>query len=146
MKGSLAPDGLLSDAGNYLITGTQDFNVTGAGSVRFYVAGDQRIELKNAFQASLYAPRADVVLSGLGEVYGALFVNSLIAPGSVAVHYDRNVLRADQRCEPEPSTCLRCDECDSSSTCIAGQCSACSDDQDCCQPLVCHQGQCSSDL
>jgi hypothetical protein len=89
-------------SGNYLIAGTQDFDVTGAGNIRFYVAGDQRIDVKSAFRASLYAPHADVMLSGLGEVYGAEFANSLIAPGSVAVHYDRNILRAGDRCQAQP--------------------------------------------
>lgn len=89
-------------SGNYRISGTQDFDVTGAGNIRFYVAGDQRIDVKSAFQASLYAPHADVMLSGLGEMYGAVFANSLIAPGSVAVHYDRNIVRAGERCQTQP--------------------------------------------
>jgi cytoskeletal protein CcmA (bactofilin family) len=133
-------------SGNYTISGTQAFSMLGAGHIRFYVAGDQRIELSKPLQGTLYAPHADVVVSGVGEVYGAIFANSLTAPGSVAIHYDRSILRAGDRCEPQAVTCQRCDDCNSASACVAAECSACGSDSDCCQPLVCRQGQCVSDL
>jgi hypothetical protein len=132
-------------SGDYVIAGKQDFSARGAGHIRFYVAGSQNIELKDAFQGNLYAPSASVVLSGTGEVYGSIVANSLVASGSVAVHYDRSILRAGDGCEPQPTTCRSCDDCNSSSACVAGECGACADDDDCCHPLVCRQGQCTPD-
>jgi hypothetical protein len=92
---------------------------------------------------NVYAPRMNVSVRGLGDVYGALFAASVTAPGALIVHYDRSVTAADESCPlPAPATCGGCDDCATSAACVLGACAACTSDADCCFPQVCAEGAC----
>jgi hypothetical protein len=105
--------------------------------------GDLTLPGTNAVSLNLYAPRMNVTIGGLGDVYGALFAAGVSSMATVLVHYDRAVVSADAACTlPLTETCSRCDDCSSGSACVAGVCGACSTDADCCSPLACEAGQC----
>jgi hypothetical protein len=115
--------------------------------VRVYAAGSREIALPgtDAIAMNLYAPHAKVTVSAPGNVYGALFAESVEAKSSLFVHYDRAILRADETCSIDaPQSCASCDLCGSESACVAGKCAACTSDSDCCSPLVCEQGACQA--
>lgn len=116
-----------------------------AAAVRVYVLGSEDIDLPGTevIAMNLYAPDAGVTIAGLGDVYGALFANSITAPAALVAHYDRALLRADTACSLEiPPSCSTCDQCSATSTCSGGTCAACASDSDCCFPLTCTQGEC----
>jgi hypothetical protein len=106
-------------------------------------AGDLTLPGTDGVSVNLYAPRMNVTIGGLGEVYGAVFAAGVSSVATVLVHYDRAVASADAACTlPLPQTCARCDDCGSGSACVAGVCGACSTDADCCFPLACDAGEC----
>jgi hypothetical protein len=114
-------------------------------AVRVYVLGSGAIDLAatELVAMNLYAPRASVTISALGDVYGALFANSVISPIPLVAHYDRALLRADDACGlAPPANCSACDQCRATNTCAGAACAACQNDADCCFPLVCQQGEC----
>lgn len=114
-------------------------------AVRVYVLGGGGIELAATERVAmnLYAPRANVTVSALGDVYGSLFANSITSPIPLVTHYDRLLLHADDTCGLEPpATCSACDQCRATNTCAGAACVACQTDSDCCFPLACQQGEC----
>lgn len=118
-----------------------------AGATRLYVLGPGDIALPGTarFAANLYAPRARVSVGALGDIYGSVFGASITSLGPLLAHYDRAVLRADERCAaPPPVRCSSCDQCGAGSACVAGVCGACTADRDCCFPLVCEMGACQA--
>jgi hypothetical protein len=67
---------------------------------RLYVGGTGDIEISGDSQlaGNLYAPRAALILSGTSTVFGSLFVRRLVQAAPVSIHYDLDVLRADNGC------------------------------------------------
>jgi hypothetical protein len=67
---------------------------------RVYVGGDGRIDLAGGSQVALnlYAPRAEIALSGGAVLYGSLFVRRLVQSAPVEIHYDLDVLAAADGC------------------------------------------------
>jgi hypothetical protein len=116
-------------------------------ATRIYVlgAGDVALPGTARFSANLYAPRAEVSVGALGDVYGAVFGAAVSSLGPLLAHYDRAVLSADEHCAvPAPISCSGCDQCGTGKTCLAGACAACTEDRDCCFPLVCEMGTCQA--
>jgi hypothetical protein len=115
------------------------------GAARLYTIAPGELTLPGTGRVALnvYAPRMNVGVRGLGDVYGALFAASVTAPGTLVVHYDRSVVAADEGCPlPSPATCGGCDDCAASAACVLGVCAACASDADCCFPQVCAEGAC----
>jgi len=67
---------------------------------RLYIGGTGTIELAGdaQFAANLYAPNANLDLSGGATLYGSVFVRRLSQSAPVVIHYDIDVLRADAGC------------------------------------------------
>jgi hypothetical protein len=115
------------------------------GDVRVYTLGSNDIALPGTATAvmNLYAPQANVTVGVAGGVYGALFAKSVTSSLLLHVSYDRAVLHADEQCnEKPPQICSSCDGCGATTACVAGTCSACTSDTDCCFPFVCENGAC----
>jgi hypothetical protein len=68
--------------------------------VRVYAGGAGAIALSaaSALGGNLYAPTSDLALSGGAELFGAVFVDRLIAAAPVEVHFDRAVRAAGDAC------------------------------------------------
>ena len=116
-----------------------------AGALRMYTteAGPVSLPGTEDLAVNLYAPRMDASVEGSGDVYGSLFVATVTVADSLFLHYDRAVAYADADCAlPPPTVCTACDQCSSGQACVAGSCGACSNDGDCCFPLVCDQARC----
>jgi len=106
---------------------------------RIYVGGrsglgDITLAGLNDFVGNLYAPTASVRTVGLLNIYGAVFGREFISGGTTFIHYDRSILDVGNDCEDTPLT----DE-----TCVSAG-DSCDRDSDCCEPLVCDNGICSS--
>lgn len=69
-------------------SGTQTIAVTGSG----------------AFKGTIYAPNANIALSGSGDVYGAVVGNTVTLSGSSTVHYDVQLGQHVTAAGPNPST------------------------------------------
>jgi hypothetical protein len=67
---------------------------------RIYVGGDGVMEINGDSQlaTNLYAPKAQISLTGTATVFGSLFVRRLEQAAPVVIHYDLDVLRADSAC------------------------------------------------
>ena len=131
--------GLLSDT-DVLTLGSADR----PAKVRVYIGGSGTINLSGGalVAGNLYAPRAELALSGPVELYGSLFVRTLVASAPVTIHYDTHVLEAAGACpSPPPTRCGSCLDC-RNQACIAGSCGVCTDSSQCCAPLVCAVGRC----
>jgi hypothetical protein len=63
-------------------------------ATRIYVGGTGDIAVAglNAFAGNLYAPTANVLVGGIGKVYGSLFGKNVIAAGILDVGFDESVL------------------------------------------------------
>jgi hypothetical protein len=110
---------------------------------RVYVGGTGAITLTgtSVFAGNLYAPRAQLMLSGPVELYGSLFVRRLEQAAPVTIHYDTSVLDADVGCPSTGGMCQTCLDCPAQA-CNGGTCGACQSDADCCAPLECVMGSC----
>ncbi len=91
--------------GNFVPTGLSSFgDVSRPAATRIYVAGSKDVLLTgaNAFVGNVYAPNANVALTGVSDIYGSIFAGNFTAPGATAIHYDRGVLDAGKECPPPP--------------------------------------------
>jgi len=72
-------------------------------ATRIYVGGTGDIAVAglNAFAGNLYAPSANVLVGGVGKVYGSLFGKNILAAGFLDVGFDEAVLDGVD-CHPEP--------------------------------------------
>ncbi len=70
-------------------------------ATRIYVGGSGDIAVAglNAFAGNLYAPTANVLVGGIGKVYGSLFGKNIIAAGLLDVGFDESV-REGVECTP----------------------------------------------
>jgi hypothetical protein len=115
-----------------------------AGALRAYVGGASEIALSPSRVAmNLHAPRADVVLVGVGDLYGSVLARTIRAVLAVIVHYDRAVSKAGDSCgKSDVTACAGCGSCTDGLACIGGSCMSCTADADCCSPFVCQAGRC----
>lgn len=111
-------------------------------NARIYVGGGGTLELAGGavFAANVYAPRAELVTPAAVEVFGSLFARRIAASGPLTVHYDKALGRSGEGC-PVPGPCASCLDC-GNQACVAGRCGECTNDADCCAPLVCAAGTC----
>lgn len=72
-------------------------------ATRIYVGGTGDIAVAglNAFAGNLYAPTANVLVGGIGKVYGSLFGKNIVAAGILDVGFDEAVLDGVD-CHAEP--------------------------------------------
>jgi hypothetical protein len=118
-------------------------------ATRIYVGGTGDVTVVGAsgFVGNVYAPHARITALGSTIVYGSLFGNEIAMPGYLDVHYDRAILDVDADCPPPDGGCEMCGGagCTDHTACIAGECTSCTADADCCAPLVCYpDGTCGS--
>jgi hypothetical protein len=73
-------------------------------ATRIYVGGTGDIAVAglNAFAGNLYAPTANVLVGGVGKVFGSLFGKNIVAAGLLDVGFDESVLAGVECSEPEP--------------------------------------------
>lgn len=121
-------------------------DVQNPAKARTYVGGGGTVNLQNAtnLAGNLYAPRAEVVLGDAATAFGSIFARRVSAGGDLTIHYDESVLRTSTPCAA-PSSCRTCRDC-ANQACIGGTCGACTDDAQCCAPLVCRSGACVLDI
>ncbi|MEW5848265.1 MAG: hypothetical protein AB2A00_05595 [Myxococcota bacterium] len=137
---------------------------------RVYVQSDNGIGLSSGLDlgAFLYAAHGPVGMSGDLEIFGGVMAGRYSTSGRTTVHYDRAVLRTGEGCGDPPTVevdggvpvavdagtitpgadagtgpgpCQSCRDC-GNQACNAGVCGACSQDSDCCAPLICLDGVC----
>lgn len=119
---------------------------------RFYLHGGISSSTRGVLAGNFYLPTSTFSTSGGAHVYGSVFCGSLGASGSLDVHYDQAIRNAGVLCSgdggiPLPrdggvvSDCDTCRDC-GNQACVQGTCGACTDDSQCCAPLVCSQGVC----
>jgi hypothetical protein len=119
---------------------------TEPAKVRVYVGGAGTIQLSGGafLGGNLYAPSSELVTSAPLEAFGSIFVRRVSASDAVRIHFDQAVLSAADDCPPPPSNvCSTCLDCHNNA-CTGGVCGACRADADCCAPLFCKNGACSS--
>lgn len=116
-------------------------------ATRIYVDGELVLQGGSELVGNVYAPNSDVVSQGDLTIHGALFGNSVGVQGTLAVHYDRAILRVNDDCTtPDPAECMACGDCPDGLACgDEGAClTECTTDADCCDPLICEPrtGEC----
>lgn len=71
-------------------------------ATRIYAGGSGDIAIAglNVFAGNVYAPRANVLVGGVGRVLGSLFGKNIIAAGFLDVGYDESVRDGHTHCSP----------------------------------------------
>jgi hypothetical protein len=113
---------------------------------RMWVGGAQAIQLSSPLIGNLYAPRSNVGSLIALDIWGSLFAAEFTVGAVVNVYYDRAILSMNSTCKaplPTVGECSQCQWCPGGSACVAGTCSPCRSDSDCCSLLVCLQGTCA---
>ena len=116
-------------------------------AMRIHVGGSGDIALTGAaaIAAHLDAPRARLTAPGALLLRGSLFVRAIELAGALEVIWDRAFTSIGDDCPPPPDDgCDRCDGTCGTAACVDGACGACESDADCCAPLVCAAGVCTS--
>jgi hypothetical protein len=105
---------------------------------RLYIGGSGTINLSGSsvLAGNVYAPLAGLAVSADAELFGSLFIKQLQQSAPLTLHYDTDVLTADQGCPQSSGTCRTCLDC-GGQACNAGTCGTCASNDDCCAPLVC---------
>ncbi|HND10410.1 MAG TPA: hypothetical protein PKO07_25300 [Pseudomonadota bacterium] len=120
-------------------------NKSAPARVRLYMGGARNINLAagSVLGGNVYAPNSALVTSGPLEVFGALFVGSFNPSAQVQIHHDIAIIKASQECTPSGSgggggstMCTKCQDC-GGQACKSGSCGSCTQNSDCCSPLVC---------
>lgn len=147
-----APGGQLDVfvGGDFTLGTARSFGDPGrAAALRLYVAGTS-VSMAGAamFAGNLYAPVATVATQNI-EIFGSMVASGLLSTRStdaVAIHFDRAILDAGAACSVDsaPRSCQLCSDCQGADGCVDGFCTACRDDRDCCDPLVCIGGRCQA--
>ena len=116
-------------------------------STRFYVGGDDGIHISSSAKVGgfLYAYPGKIHINQSVDIFGGLFGNDVHINGFTNIHYDRNVQRSGRVCEliPDPTDPTDPTDPDPGPQCISLD-GSCDVDGDCCAPLVCFQGTCTT--
>lgn len=101
----LAPDAELDVfvRDNLIVTGAARFgDPERPSATRIYVGGtgDVAIAGASAFVGNLYAPQANILVGGVGQVQGSLFGKNIIAAGFLDLGYDASVTDGGEECPP----------------------------------------------
>jgi hypothetical protein len=127
-------------------------DVNNPARARTYVGGSS-VDLQSAavLAGNLYAPNATITLGGSASttLYGSIFANGLSLGSDLTIHYDEAILTPSSPplCAT-PTTCQTCNDCngqacDGNDAAPFGSCGLCTDDSQCCRPLICSpQGTC----
>jgi hypothetical protein len=121
-------------------------DVSNPARARMYVGG-MKVNLASAstIAGNLYAPTATLLLgaSAPTTLFGAVFVSQFNGSADLTIHYDESILTpSPTRACATPSSCVLSCDC-SGLACNSGTCGPCSQNIDCCAPLVCGpQGTC----
>jgi hypothetical protein len=91
--------------------------------------------------ADLYAPNGEIYASASFNMYGAIFASYYHGKASTTIHYDSASVKQGIGCPPPPPGCQSCLDC-GNQACVGGSCGACTNDSQCCPPLVCSSGKC----
>ena len=77
-------------------------------ATRIYVGGSGDIAVAglNAFAGNLYAPSANVLVGGVGKVYGSLFGKNILAAGFLDVGFDETIRDGVECSDAEPPPTL----------------------------------------
>jgi hypothetical protein len=121
--------------------------------MRVYVGGEGDI-LFLGYQpvgANIYAPRSRLISAGYVDINGSLFLKDLDAGAYIDIAYDRDIIIPGESCpppddeepppddeEPPPECFQACNETCGDRGCVDGHCAPCTQDSDCCSPLVCY--------
>ena len=130
-------------AGDLKLQGSGSFGTDAQrpSALRIYVGGQVSVVPNFTLFAALYAPQS--AISGLmPESWGSVFAASFTTEVDSKFHYDRSIVNTTVSCQNNSQVCSACDECANGLACIAGSCSACTRDSDCCAPFVCASGRC----
>jgi hypothetical protein len=87
--------------GNLVLTGAALFGDRARpAATRIYVAGSGDIAVAGAaaFVGHLYAPAANVLVGGFGQIYGSLFAKNVDAAGFLSVGYDAALSQGGEAC------------------------------------------------
>ncbi len=90
--------------GNLTLTGAAEFgDAERPAATRIYVGGtgDVAIAGYSAFIGNLYAPTADILVGGYGDVRGSLFGKNIVAAGFLEVGYDEVITESGEDCPPD---------------------------------------------
>ncbi len=115
---------------------------------RAYIGGSAKIALSDDVRlgGELYAASSEqLVWSAKNAIYGSIFAGNFRSSDVTNIHYDRGVLRAGDKCPPDPHECGSCEDCHNQA-CKNGVCGECGADSDCCSPLVCIGGSCQPQI
>jgi hypothetical protein len=145
-----------------LTFGSQDF----PAATRLYLGANDKMVITQDVRIGgfVYAYPGELHVTQNVDVYGGLFANQMTITSRLTIHYDRQILRAGETCrdpdpdpmpDPDPDPGQDAGMPDTNPGPDAGpgpdpgdQCVAldgrCSVDGDCCAPLVCDQGKCST--
>ena len=91
--------------------------------------------------ADIYAPNGEIYAGASFSMYGAIFTGDYRSSASTTIHYDRAALDQGKACPPPPGGCSSCLDC-GNQACVDGVCGECTNDGQCCPPLVCIGGRC----
>jgi hypothetical protein len=89
--------------GNLVVAGAAVFgDPERPSATRIYVGGtgDVAIAGASAFVGNLYAPQANVLVGGVGQVQGSLFGKNIIAAGFLDLGYDASIRDGGEECPP----------------------------------------------
>ena len=105
LRVELAPDAELDVfvRDNLVVTGAAVFgDPERPSATRIYVGGtgDVTIAGAAAFVGNLYAPQANILVGGVGQVWGSLFGENIIAAGFVDLGYDASIRDGGEGCPP----------------------------------------------
>lgn len=140
-------------------------DLTRPAATRLYVGGTQNVNISGGatVAANIYAPRAQVVVAGGTEIFGAVFAQRVNTAGDVTIHHDVAILAASEECgmspnpmpgedmggmtpadmgQPPAQTCDTCRACGNQACGADGECGPCQSHGDCCAPLLCLEGTC----
>jgi hypothetical protein len=101
----LAPDAELDVfvRDNLVVTGAAVFgDPERPSATRIYVGGtgDVAIAGASAFVGNLYAPQANILVGGFGQVQGSLFGKNIVAAGFLDLGYDASIRDGGEECPP----------------------------------------------
>jgi hypothetical protein len=88
---------------NLIVTGAASFGDPARPSAtRIYVGGTGNVAIAgaSAFVGNLYAPSANILVGGYGQVDGSLFGKNIAAAGFLDLGYDESVRDVGQDCPP----------------------------------------------
>jgi hypothetical protein len=116
--------------------------------MRLYLGSTAALTLNQGFQlaGNLYSGLANVTENQTANIYGSIFSKAFDSNQNTLIHYDRAVTFQGQDCpspSPMPGGCGSCYDCNNQA-CINGVCTDCTQDSDCCAPLMCVMGKCIS--